>query len=84
MKLLLWIWAEQGLLASSIYQSYTYIPEVVRRKEKKMKLAHQELHYILFNGLRYYWQPSQGYSLDKSSCCLRHEVLDYDRACVML
>lgn len=44
--------------------------------KKKMKLAHQGLNYVLFDGHRYCWQPSQGYSLDKSSYCLRHEVSD--------
>ena len=51
---------------------------------KKMKLVHQRLNYILFSGHQYYWQPSQGYSLDKSSYCLKHEVLDYDPASVTL
>ena len=51
---------------------------------KKMKLVHQRLNYILFSGHQYYWQPSQGYSLDKSSYCLKHEVLDYDPASMTL
>lgn len=49
-----------------------------------MKLVHQGLNYLLFNGHQYYWQLLQGESLDKSSYCLRHEVLDYDRASVTL
>lgn len=52
--------------------------------KKKMKLAHQGLNYILYDRHQYYWQPSQEYSLDKSSYCLRHDVLDYDRASVTL
>lgn len=80
-KPLFWIWAQQGFLAPSILYFTLMHPTLLK---KKMKLAHQGLNYILFSGHQYYWQPSQGYSLDKSSYCLTHEVLDYDQASVML
>lgn len=67
---------------SIFYFTFTLVhPKLL---ERKMKLAHQGLNYILFNGHWYYWQPSEGYSLDKSSYWLRHERLDYDWASAML
>ena len=77
------IWAKQGFF-STFYFSILCFTFMCLKFLKKMKLVHQRLNYILFSGHQYYWQPSQGYSLDKSSYCLKHEVLDYDPASVTL
>lgn len=77
------IWAKQGFF-STFYFSILCFTFMCLKFLKKMKLVHQRLNYILFSGHQYYWQPSQGYSLDKSSYCLKHEVLDYDPPSVTL
>lgn len=83
MKPLLVFGAEQGSIYPILYfLFFTYASKLF--KKKIMKLVHQGLNYLLFNGHQYYWQLLQGESLDKSSYCLRHEVLDYDRASVTL